>query len=297
MGCGGWGRHILRDLRSLGCDVPVVVRSQASVGRARDGGATEIVESLDRLGEVQGVVIATPEPMHAAHIEEALALGVPVFCEKPLTVDPSSAARIASEAPGRIFVMDKWRYHPGVEALRDLVLSQEIGAAVSLRCTRLGWGVAHHTSDSIWHLVPHDIAISLEILGSLLKPRAAVAELVDGHVHGLRGVLGHAPWVAIDASSAHPIRRREIVLVCEGGVASLLSPSASEIGIADTIGGKTEMRRVGDELPLLRELRAFVEHLKGGPPPRSSAADGASIVAAVGRLRELAGLSPASAET
>ena len=39
VGCGNWGRHILRDLVSLGCEVPVVVRSQESKARAREGGA------------------------------------------------------------------------------------------------------------------------------------------------------------------------------------------------------------------------------------------------------------------
>ena len=41
------------------------------------------------------------------------------------------------------------------------------------------------------------------------------------------------------------------------------------------------------ELPLLAELRAFVEHLGGGPPPKSSAREGAEIVAVIERLRRL----------
>ncbi|HEY3492094.1 MAG TPA: hypothetical protein VGK43_04020, partial [Solirubrobacterales bacterium] len=45
-GCGRWGRHILRDLRDLGCEVPVVARSEASRERAAEGGATEIVAEM-----------------------------------------------------------------------------------------------------------------------------------------------------------------------------------------------------------------------------------------------------------
>jgi hypothetical protein len=45
------------------------------------------------------------------------------------------------------------------------------------------------------------------------------------------------------------------------------------------------------EFPVRRELRAFLEQLDGGPPPRSSAAEGAAIVARVHELRRLAGLS------
>ncbi len=296
MGCGNWGRHILRDLRSLGCDVPVVARSEASIGRAREGGASEVAPELADLDQVEGVVIATPEPQHATHVHEALSLGVPVFCEKPLTVNPTSAARLAREAPDRVFVMDKWRYHPGVEALRDIARSGELGAVVGLRAARLGFGSAHPTSDSIWHLAPHDLAIAIEVLGALPEPVSAVAEVIDGVVHGLRGQLGHGPWVTIEVSSAHAERRRELSLICEGGAAWLLAPEATEIAVSSDIGGEIEARRIGDELPLLRELQAFVEHLGGGPPPRSSVSEGAAVVGAVGRLRELAGLEAASPE-
>jgi len=297
MGCGTWGRHILRDLRFLDCEVSVVARSDASVARATEGGAAQVVPTLGELGPVDGIVIATPEPAHAAHVRAALSMGVPVFCEKPLTVDPSSALQLAREAPDRLFVMDKWRYHPGVEALRDVARSGELGGVVGLRCVRLGWGSAHPTSDSTWHLLVHDLAISIEILGKLAEPVSAVGEVVDGQIHGIRGHLGSDPWVSVEVSSAHAERRRELSLICEGGVAWLRSPEATTIEFSREIGGEIHTREVGADMPLLRELRAFTEHLEGGPPPRSSAAEGAAVVAAVGRMRELAGLPSGSPET
>ena len=45
------------------------------------------------------------------------------------------------------------------------------------------------------------------------------------------------------------------------------------------------------ELPLLAEVRTFVEHLAGGPPPRSSAAEGLAVVEALAALRRMAGVS------
>ena len=42
-----------------------------------------------------------------------------------------------------------------------------------------------------------------------------------------------------------------------------------DIQLAD---GTSRSEEVGDEMPLLAELAAFVDHLAGGPPPRSSAA-------------------------
>ena len=51
-----------------------------------------------------------------------------------------------------------------------------------------------------------------------------------------------------------------------------------------------EQRTISTEMPLERELRAFLEHLRGGPPPLSSAAEAAAEVAAIGKLRELSGI-------
>ena len=59
-------------------------------------------------------------------------------------------------------------------------------------------------------------------------------------------------------------------------------------GVADAEGERVE---TPGELPLLAELRTFVGHLGGGPPPKSSGEEGAEVVAAVGRLRDFV-LSP-----
>src|SRR5689334_13040946 len=117
-GCGAWGRNILRDLRDLGCRVIVLDPSEAARAVAIAGGAAVAVGSSDELPSwLDGLVIATPTSTHAAMIERLLSRGVPLFVEKPLTADPVAARDLARRAGGRLFVMDKWRYHPGIEAL------------------------------------------------------------------------------------------------------------------------------------------------------------------------------------
>jgi hypothetical protein len=58
---------------------------------------------------------------------------------------------------------------------------------------------------------------------------------------------------------------------------------------------RTQFDRSGDriiktsgELPLLAELRAFVGHLNGGPPPKSSALEGAEMVERIAQVIEMA---------
>jgi hypothetical protein len=46
--------------------------------------------------------------------------------------------------------------------------------------------------------------------------------------------------------------------------------------------------------PLLRELRDFVEHCAGGPPPRADAAEGFQVVRRIADLRAALGRDQAS---
>jgi predicted dehydrogenase len=290
-GCGRWGRNILRDLIALGCEVPVVARSEASRERAREGGAETIVPDLASLGTIDGLVVATPTTTHAEVAEEALALGVPVFVEKPLTADVESARRLAAAAPDRLFVMDKWRYHPGVRELARIAQSGELGPVVGIHARRVGLGHNYADVNAVWILAPHDLSIALEVLGRVPEPRSAVPELVGGELAGLTAVLGDSPWLVIEVSTLAPGHRRELRLVCEGGVAQLDGGYAEHVivGRAGAIEeDAVERRPITGEMPLLAELRAFVEHLRGGPPPRSSAADSVAIVERVAATIELA---------
>jgi predicted dehydrogenase len=292
VGCGRWGRHILRDLVTLRCEVPVVARSEESVARAREGGAAAIVPDVPALPDLDAVVVATTTSAHADVVGECLALGVPVFCEKPLTDDPGAARGLAEAAPGRLFVMDKWRYHPGVLELAAIAREQRLGAVYGLTTTRIGWGNPHDDVDAVWVLAPHDLSIALEVLGELPRPRSAVGQIVDGHVVGLSAHLdGRGAWHAFRVSACSPVRDRRIELQCEQGIAVLAGAWDQHVSVFRSPAVEPEEERIETpgELPLLAQLRAFVEHVRGGPPPRSSAAEGAAIVAALGELRALAG--------
>src|SRR5205823_1430413 len=103
VGCGRWGRHILRDLISLGCETVVVARGEESARTALELGASKLVRSIAELPGIAGAVVATPTTSHAAVTGELLELGVPVYVEKPLTDDARSAAELAARAPDRLF--------------------------------------------------------------------------------------------------------------------------------------------------------------------------------------------------
>lgn len=293
VGCGRWGAYILRDLLALECRVTVVARSAATAARAREGGAERVVGDIGELGAVDGAVVATPITAHAGAIGALLPLGVPIFCEKPLCTDAEEARRLDRAAAGRLFVMDKWRYHPGIEALADIARTQELGPVCGLTSVREQWGSPHRDADTLWVHLPHDLAIGLEILGELAPVRSARAELLDGAVVGLHGTLGDRPWLVVSHSAAAPATRRMVRLVCEGGTATLADGYDDALHVTagfPTRRTEPERRPIDPEWPLLRELRAFVEHVRGGPPPRTGAGDHVQVIERLQELRRHAGL-------
>lgn len=296
VGCGRWGSKILRDLRQLGCRVPVVARSAESIARAEVGGADRVVDRVELLAGAQGVVVATPTATHARVLDEVLELGVPVYVEKPMTCDVAAAERLAREAGERLFVMDKWRHHPGIELLRDIARGGELGETLGVHCVRDSWGSPHRDVDSVWIHLPHDLAIGLELLGEVPPAVAAVAEVTDGWPSGMHALLGERPWLSVSHSASAPEHHRHTRLSGAEGSAWLAGGFEDRVVIARGQPGDAELERrpIGGEWPLLRELRSFVEHLNGGPPPRSTAGEGAGIVRRVGELRDLAGLAAAA---
>lgn len=290
VGCGRWGRFILRDLVALGCDVTVVARTESSRSRAQEGGAAEVVETTDGLSGVAGVVVATPTDTHAVVVGAVLDLGVPVFVEKPMTNDPVAARGLAERAPGRLFVMDKWRYHPGIEALAGLARSGEYGRLRSIQSRRLSWGHNHSDVDGIWILLPHDLSIIYEIGGSLPAPVAAYGVVHSKNHASLTAMLGPTPACLVEVSTACPIPERRVTVEFDRAVAVLDDAYADHLTVGHKDSDRETSVPIATDLPLERELAAFVGHLQGGPPPRSSAAEGLEVVELIGSLRDMAGV-------
>jgi predicted dehydrogenase len=299
IGCGAWGKHILRDLISLRCRVSVVARSTASRARAQQGGATTIFGEISSLRDVDGIIVCTPLSTHFDVISEVLDRfpPTPVFSEKCLTKNLDDAASLARRAPERLFVMDKWRYHPGIKKLAAIARSNEFGMVVGIRTLKLGWGNPHPDADAIWTHLPHDLSIVLEILGLIPEPVSAAADLLGATACGLTGVLGHEPWSICEVSARSAVDQREVRLYLEQGVAILPNSYSDCLQVIRTDAAsfpkepQVETRAISQEMPLRAELAAFVDYLAAnGPPPKSSVAEGRQIVETIVALRALAGI-------
>jgi len=288
VGCGVWGALVLRDLRLLGADVEVVARSEESIARARDGGATRVVSDIEGIRGVAALVVVTPIATHASVLREALALGVPTFVEKPLCDDVRDAEELAALAPGQLFVMDKWRYHPGIAALARIAATEALGQVHGLRTVRVQPD-NRHVEDAIWVLVPHELAIALEILGEIPRPRAASGQWDGDRLLTLHALLdADRGWHSCEVSERAPAVQRRIELHCDAGRAVLCDGWDEHVLVHRRGGAERERIEAPGELPLLAELGAFLRFVEGGQPPKSSVAEGAAAVKTIAELRALA---------
>jgi predicted dehydrogenase len=284
VGCGRWGRLILRDLIACGAQVHVVARSEASQSNARACGAASVVGDLAAIGAMDGFVVATPTASHAATIERLLTTGRPIFVEKPMTADLGSARRLVRAAGDRLFVMDKWRYHPAIEAMRAEIASGRAGEVLAIQTVRMGWGNPHDDVSALWILAPHDLAIALHLLGSLPRLRAVRPLTARNPSLGFTAFLAEdgLPSIEMTIGIASPDHRRRCLVVGGRATMELRDGYDRQIFIRDGEPGAPNAGArsvdVGDRMPLLAEIKRFLGYLAGGPAPLSSAADGLLVV-------------------
>jgi predicted dehydrogenase len=102
------------------------------------------------------------------------------------------------------------------------------------------------------------------------------------------------PYVELACSSVSAHRLRRVEVVGSFGSATLDDPEAEQVEVL-LHGGDLDRPPQRDavtlarEWPLLRELRDFLAHCEGGPPPRATGAEGVAVVQAIAELRAALG--------
>src|SRR4030042_3018398 len=148
IGCGAWGSNILRDLIRINCNVYVVDTDSEARSRASKKGASAVFSNADDLPVCDGYVVSVPIPDLTKECARLLKHKKPIFSEKTLCLSFGDFDLLNSlGGSGYIFVMHKWHYHPGIEALRLVAQSGTIGEVGELYNTRHAWVNDFHGGD------------------------------------------------------------------------------------------------------------------------------------------------------
>ena len=224
VGCGYWGRNLVRVFSQLGalgcvCDTDRGRLDSLQFAASPPRFTTRLAAVLAD-PNIQAVAVATPAASHGELVAHCLEAGKDVFVEKPLALDAEDGQRLVDLADRRsriLMVGHILLYHPAVVKLRELINQGALGRILYCYSNRLNMGLIRTEENILWSFAPHDISVMLYLLGE--EPIFTEAEgqsyltpgVVDVTLSRLRfhsGVTGH-----IFVSWLHPSKEQKLVVV------------------------------------------------------------------------------------
>lgn len=134
-------RHVARGALTACSDVnPEAARKFAG---EYDLAVYESAEALLASGDIDGVIIATPNGLHAEQTIAALRAGKHVFCQKPIAMTMAEADTVAAEAARHPDLVLQYgfmlRFTPPLADLRQRLVSGALGTPIVSRAAIFGW--------------------------------------------------------------------------------------------------------------------------------------------------------------
>lgn len=299
IGCGGWGKNIVRTLARMGALAAVVDPSEA--GRAAAASlspGTPVHADLNAVlddDSIPGVMIATPAETHFAVARRCLEAGKDVFVEKPLTIDVAESVELVALARrlGRVLMVGHLlEYHPAVLKLRELIDAGELGSVRYIISNRLNLGKIRTEENALWSFAPHDIAVIRRLIGE--DPIQVVAtggsyvsaNIADTTVTQLLFSNGARSHVFV--SWLHPFKEQRLVVVGSKKMASfddvnkelVLFDQRVDWQEGQPVPVKGEGVRVdyGDAEPLMAECEHFIACIRERTRPRTDGESGVRVL-------------------
>lgn len=118
--------------------------------------------TLIRDDSIEAVVVATPIRTHYGIVKAALEAGKHVLCEKPLCEfeqEGKELAELARRTKTVLMVGHTFLFNPGLNKIKELVVSGEIGQFRYLSSVRTNLGPVRRDVNAAYDLAAHDIAI------------------------------------------------------------------------------------------------------------------------------------------
>jgi predicted dehydrogenase len=307
VGLGYWGPNLARNFdRLLGadlcwiCDASDEARERWKVQfpEARDTGTFEDLLADPKL---DAVVIATHVPSHADLAVRALEAGKHCFVEKPLALTVADAERVlaAAESSGTtLMVGHLLEYHPGLEKLKEIADSGQLGDIHYIYSNRVNLGKLRADENALWSLGAHDVSVVLRLAGdeepseinafgeSYMRP--GIEDVVFCYLRFPSGLAAHLHLSWLD-----PHKDRRFTVVGSKKMATFddmeierkvtiydkgFDQDFSSYGEYIARSGEAFSPRISNEEPLRIECRHFIDCIRSGERPRSDGSSGLRVV-------------------
>ncbi len=293
IGAGRWGRNYIKTIAALDGVRLARLASRNPESAALVDADCKISDDwrvlLDE-AELDGIIIATPPALHAGMASAAIAAGLPVFVEKPLTMSVAEAGQLLDQARTKrslVMVEHTHLFHPAFEALcRERA---DLGAICAIRSEAGNHGPYRSDVPVLWDWGPHDVAMCIALTGAVPQVRAAACderrEVGGGIGESIRLELQWHDGIRADIGLSNITERRRCFTVfCEAGVLVYDDLARHKLVIHPAQGGVALPEGAGrpvpveTEFPLTRAVRSFVAAIEARATTHSSLALGVDVV-------------------
>lgn len=288
VGCGAWGRNLLRVARAHPrLEVTAVADPNSSIVT----GDVPRFDSLEAVpGPLDAVLIATPGPTHAIVAIDAIDRGAHVFVEKPMATSVADASRVVAAVArsGRVgMVGHLLRHHPAARAMIEQVTAGALGRPLLFHSERCSLpGGRDPDGDVLWSLAPHDVSLLIALDRSDVVSASCEPVASDACTLGFMMASGLVARMVVSRASA--AKRRQVTISCERGTVvfdDCLPERKVEVRSGEA---RSWPQYDGSIEPLRAELDAFVRAVDGAERPLTSLQEGLDVVALIERARSAA---------
>ncbi|MDQ4049605.1 MAG: Gfo/Idh/MocA family oxidoreductase, partial [Actinomycetota bacterium] len=306
VGLGYWGPNLARNFDRLAecelawtCDASETARARWAASFPGARVASDLEELLED-ADLDAVAVATPVPTHADLASRVLEAGKHCFVEKPLARSVAEGEEVVAAAhdAGRVLMVGHLlEYHPGLQQLKEIAASGELGRIHYIYGNRLNLGKLRSEENALWSLGAHDVSVLLHLaeeeptectaMGESYM-REGVEDVVFCYLRFPSGVAAHLHLSWLD-----PHKERRFTIVGSRKMATFddmelerkltvydkgFDEDFSSYGEYIARSGDVWSPRVGNDEPLRIECRHFVECVRDGVAPRSDGQSGLRVV-------------------
>ena len=294
VGCGIWGRNIVRNFYNLGALHSVCDLDNENLKMIQelypDVNTTNDFNSLLSNPEVVAMCIVTPSHTHFNLVKKAILAGKHVYVEKPISTSSNEARELkelAQQMDVKLLVGHLLLYHPAVNRLKMLIAEGVLGDIKYVQSDRLNINYFKNDRSVMWDLAPHDVSMIAHITGKApLKVISAtgaatefenICDITHLTIEFEDGMIGQ-----VSDSWIHPQKR--VTLLVRGTKATAILDDTVQEGklkVYDNKKGSQNEIEVFDYLeiePLKLECQHFLNCIKNNKIPRSDGENGYMIV-------------------
>ncbi len=320
VGAGAIGRkHVAALAQSRTARLAAVVDpSPAAAALAAEHGVPLVADLADlaELGDVAGVILATPTAVHLAQALYCIGRGWPVLVEKPVAATAAEGAQMAAAADAAgvpVLVGHHRRHNPRIAAARAALQSGAVGRVIAVQASVLlckpddyfapDWRRQPGAGPVLTNLI-HEIDTMRHLLGEVVSVQAVTSSAVRGFAVEDSAVAllcfasgalatvtvsdaAAAPWsweLTAEENPDYPPTGQSCLLI-SGTEGALELPNLRLWQHSGPRSWFTPLLpqdlAVEDTDPLIRQIDHFATVIRGTELPLVSAADAARSVAVV----------------